>query len=238
MEMKLIAHRAGTDRCPEQSMQAAAYSLSRGADLVELDVRFTRDAAPVICHDPNALRLFGVDREIQTMELPEFLTLRNRSDMEIAAYTLDAAFQAGLVPALLHLKCDAQQLTAVLERVARFHFQERVVLGLGDPQAVQTIKRFDPRIRVLAFMHQEADMDAFLASACEYVRLWEPWVTQEKIERIHSFGKEVWIMSGTPETVGYTELSNLKKWEAMGADAVLINEIEKAQDALGREGTR
>lgn len=238
MEMKLIAHRAGTDRYPEQSMQAAAYSLSKGADLVELDVRFTCDGAPVICHDPNALRVFGVDREIQAMELAEFLALRNRSNTEIAAYTLDAAFEAQLVPALLHLKCDARQLDDVLERIVRFHLEEQVVLGLGAPQAVRTIKRFDPRIRVLAFMHRENDMDAFLASACEYIRLWEPWVTQEKIKRIHSVGKEVWIMSGTPETVGYTAFSNLKRWEAMGADAVLINEMIKARAALGKGDVR
>lgn len=120
----------GNGSLPGTVQQAAAYSLSKGADLVELDVRFTCDGAPIICHDPNALRLFGVDREIQAMELAEFLALRNRSNTEIAAYTLDAAFEAQLVPALLHLKCDARQLGDVLG--AHCAFSSRRTGGAGD----------------------------------------------------------------------------------------------------------
>ena len=127
--MLWIAHRAGTDRYPEQSMEAAAFSLAHGADFVELDVRFTADGAPVICHDPSALRMFGVDCAVADMTLETFLRLRNRSHPQIAAYSLKDAFEAGLVPALLHLKCDAQALDTVLEHVARFGYQERVVLG-------------------------------------------------------------------------------------------------------------
>lgn len=238
MQMLWIAHRAGTDRYPEQSMEAAAFSLAHGADFVELDVRFTADGAPVICHDPGALRMFGVDCAVTDMTLETFLRLRNRSHPQIAAYSLKDAFEAGLVPALLHLKCDAQALDTVLEHVARFGYQERVVLGIGDPQAVARIKGFDPRIRVLAFMHTQADLEDFLASACEYVRLWEPWVTYEKIARIRASGKQAWIMSGAPQTVGYTAPSNLKKWAEMGAQAVLVNEVVKAVALLGEGGAR
>lgn len=57
--MELIAHRAGTDRYPELTLDAARYSLQAGAAYVELDIRFTREDIPVISHDDNAQRLFG-----------------------------------------------------------------------------------------------------------------------------------------------------------------------------------
>lgn len=44
MNLKLIAHRSGTDRYPEQSRRAARFSLSQNVDFVEMDVRFTREA--------------------------------------------------------------------------------------------------------------------------------------------------------------------------------------------------
>ena len=114
--------------------------------------------------------------------------------------------------------------------------QKNVVCGIGDPAAVKHIKTFDPDIRVLAFMHTEADMNSFLASDCEFIRLWEGWVTQEKIDRIHAAGKEVWVMSGTFDTVGYTDWSNLKKWYDMGVEGVLVNEILKAKAVMQAVG--
>ena len=41
--MLMIAHRAGTDRYPEQCMDAVNFSLNNGADLAEVDARFTLD---------------------------------------------------------------------------------------------------------------------------------------------------------------------------------------------------
>lgn len=201
-----------------------------------MDVRFTREGIPVICHDPDVERVFGVKGCVEDMNLETFLNLRNRNEPESRTFTLDTVFEEKLVPVLLHLKCDGQALQTVLDHIASYNMQENVVIGIGDPAAVVQIKAFDPRIRVLAFMHTEADMESFLASECEYIRLWEMWVTQEKIDRIHAAGKEVWVMSGTFATVGYTDWSNLKKWESMGVQAVLVNEIVKAKAVMQEEG--
>ena len=232
MNLKLIAHRSGTDRYPEQSRRAARFSLSQNVDFVEMDVRFTREGVPVICHDPNVERVFGVNCRVEDMSIEEFLKLKNREQPEDRTFTLDTVFEEQLVPVLLHLKCDGKDLQTVLDHIAQYNMQDKVVIGIGDPLAVAQIKAFDSRIRVLAFMHTEADMETFLSSACEFIRLWEPWLTQEKIDRVHAAGKEVLIMSGTFDTVGYTDLANLKKWARMGVQAVLINEILKAKAVL------
>lgn len=42
--------------------------------------------------------------------------------------------------------------------------------------------------------------------------------------------EKVWIMSGSPTTVGYTDWANLNLWKQIGADGVLINEILKAKE--------
>lgn len=226
--MKLIAHRAGTDQYPEQSMLAARFSLSQGADMVEIDVRLTRDNVPVICHDSNVERMYGVNREVSAMTLTEFLALRNRNDPAIATYTLAMVLGQQLRPLLLHVKCDnREQWPIILGVIRRYDAQAHVVLGIGDLGAVELIKAFDPRLRVLAFMHSLEDLDAFLTTPCEYIRLWEPWLTKAALDRVHGHGKEVWVMSGTYDTVGYTAWENLRRWEAMGVDRVLINEILK-----------
>lgn len=231
--MILIAHRGGTDRYPEQSIAAARFSLSEGADLVELDVRYTSDpTVPVICHDANAKRVFGVDKDILDMSLDQFLSLRHLSDPAIGTYTLEVLLAEGIGPFLLHLKCGVPGFPCILDVIHRCHAEDRVVLGIEETDGVALSKENDPSIRILSFMHTEDDLLPFLDTDCEYIRLWEPWLTQERIDLVHSRGKKVWVMSGAHSTVGYTDLANIKRWKDMGVDGVLINEIVKAKDAM------
>lgn len=233
--MLIIAHRAGTDKYPEQSIPAARYSLENGADMVELDVRLTRDGAPVVCHDANALRLFGEDMIIEECELRDFLSLRNKYDPSIATYTLDTALALRLTPALLHLKfADTRSLAIVIEALKRAR-AGRVILGALTPEAAGVIRRMAPEYECLAFMGGADDTDAFLKERFDYIRLWEKWVTRERVDYIRARGAKVAIMSGEPHSVGYTAWDNLRVWRDMGADAVLINEVVKARELVKEE---
>lgn len=41
-----------------------------------MDIRFTKEGIPVICHDDNTSKLFGSTREIAELTIGEFLALR------------------------------------------------------------------------------------------------------------------------------------------------------------------
>ena len=70
--MKIIAHRCGTDKFPELTIDSAKNSLKEGAYLVEMDVHFTLDDVAVISHDSNCVFLFGDERKIKKMTSDEF----------------------------------------------------------------------------------------------------------------------------------------------------------------------
>ncbi len=228
--MIIIAHRAGTDRYPEQSMASIRHSLALGADYAEVDVRFTKDEVPVVCHDPNTQRVFGLDSEVERLTAEAFLALRHVADPDMGTYTLEQLFQAGLAPLLLHYKKYVPtQLDTVLRQIQQFGLTHKVILGMQTAASIRQIKDFDPDIRVLAFMPTIDDLDAFLARPFDIIRLWESWVTQERVDRIKKAGRQCWIMARAQET-GYTNLSNLRIWTEMGADGVLLNEIEPLSD--------
>ena len=232
--MLLIAHRAGTDRYPEQTMAAGAFSLSEGADFAEFDVRYTKDSnVPVICHDENAKRLFGIDKRISDMTLDEFLALKRINDSTISPFSLDDLFSAGIRNVLLHLKCTYREYGPLLGVIRKHNAENTVVLGIQEPEGNAVVRAYDSRIRILAFMHEKGNLDDFLSTSCDFIRLWEPWLDDESVRRIHEAGKGIWVMSGTPGTVGYTDFRNLLKWKEMGIDGVLINEIIKAKAVLG-----
>ncbi len=227
--MVLIAHRAGTDRYPEQCLKAVNNSHSAGADYVEVDIRFTKDKeTPVVCHDQSVKRVFGVDANVEDLTMSEFLNLRQIQDITIGTYSLETLFKSTEAKLLLHIKVGKEYLAPILETIHLAKAESRVVLGIEHPEDVKVIKNNDPKIKILAFMPDVDALDAFLETECDYIRLWETWVSQERISKIKSARKGVWIMSGTPKTVGYTQWNNLLLWKDMGVDGVLINEIEKA----------
>jgi glycerophosphoryl diester phosphodiesterase len=68
---RLVAHRGIYDnrRIFENTLDAFEAFDRAGGWGIELDVRWTRDAVPVVCHDPDGRRLFGVPLQIADMDL-------------------------------------------------------------------------------------------------------------------------------------------------------------------------
>ena len=59
----LFAHRGGSIENPENTIQAFKASNELGA-IIETDVRSTKDGVVLVCHDPNFMRLTGIDKDI------------------------------------------------------------------------------------------------------------------------------------------------------------------------------
>lgn len=68
---RIVAHRGVYDNrlVFENTMAAFEPFYDAGGWGIELDVRWTRDWVPVVSHDPNGNRLFGVPRPIADMDL-------------------------------------------------------------------------------------------------------------------------------------------------------------------------
>lgn len=223
--MKIIAHRCGTDKFPELTIDSAKNSLSEGAYLVEMDVHFTNDRVPVISHDDDCKFLFGNSDKIRQMTSEEFLSLKYKDAPEYTALALEDFLIAGIKKILFHIKVGGEKLIDILELCKKYDIENDVVFGVGKAEDVKTVKEFNPEIKVLAFLYDIENIDTYVQYGADYIRLWEHWLTEENIERVKNTGKKLWIMSGNFETVGYTELKNIGIWEKLGADAVLVNNV-------------
>lgn len=68
---RIVAHRGVYDNrlVFENTMAAFELFQEAGGWGIELDVRWTRDGVPVVSHDPDGRRVFGVPRPIAAMDL-------------------------------------------------------------------------------------------------------------------------------------------------------------------------
>ena len=69
--MLIIGHRGAAGLAPENTIDAMAAGIAAGADMLELDVRLTRDGVPVVAHDNRLLRTHHQNESISHLTYTE-----------------------------------------------------------------------------------------------------------------------------------------------------------------------
>ena len=229
--MKIIAHRSGPTSLPEQTVQSALLALSEGADMIEVDTRFTKDGAVAVSHDLNVGRVFGEDRLVCDMTAAEFRSLRHVDAPGYCSHLLEDYLKSGVAPMLLHIKESGEKLPILLELLKKHDYLGKVVFGVQESADIAVIRAFYPDAKVLAFMPKAENAEEFIAAGADYIRLWEEWMTDERVNAVLSSGKGLWIMANNPELgFAYSSPEILRKWQVMGVDGVLLNDISPAKE--------
>lgn len=69
--VKIIGHRGSARPYPENSLEAIIYGVLSGAEMIETDLRLSKDEEVVLCHDENLSRLTGKKLNISDMTWEE-----------------------------------------------------------------------------------------------------------------------------------------------------------------------
>ena len=228
--MRIIAHRSGPCMYPEQTVASALNAQREGAAMIELDVRYSKDKKIVISHDKNLGRVFGVDVDTDMLTESEFLSLRHKNAPAYPSHRFLDYVLSGVAPLLIHIKED-EVINDLIAIIKENCYTNKVVFGVHSVSLANHIKSIDPSFKVLAFMPDLKDLDAFASIAVDYIRLWEQWCTKENVTRIQDSGKEAWIMTNGSE-VGVTKREALKEMLALGVDGILINDINELKAVI------
>ena len=81
-KMMVAGHRGDSANCPENTMVAFRAAIEAGADMIETDVRLTRDGVPVLIHDRTVDRTTDGKGYVKDMTFAE-LRLLNAGSMEL-----------------------------------------------------------------------------------------------------------------------------------------------------------
>ncbi|MDC6366677.1 glycerophosphodiester phosphodiesterase family protein [Flagellimonas amphidinii] len=87
---KIVAHRAGAKLAPENSLEAVKNALQLGVDMIEIDVRMTKDGHLVLMHDKSISRTTNGKGAISDMYLEELQKINlNHSQTKESIPTLN-----------------------------------------------------------------------------------------------------------------------------------------------------
>ena len=171
-DVKILAHRGGMGRAPENTISAFQKTLDDGADAFECDVCLTRDEEPILIHakfdDDNIEPVTGCAtplRELDWVDVQNLNVLDSKQPVAHLDQMLAFVEETGL-PCFVEPKCSSEKLTSILaDRIQRFNLEDKIsVLTFYMHRQVLThVKQIAPNINTSAIILNP--MANFLRSA-------------------------------------------------------------------------
>jgi glycerophosphoryl diester phosphodiesterase len=220
-----IAHRGEPVGHRENTLPAFEAAVVAGADMVEIDLRRTRDGAIIVLHDQTLERLWGSAVSVADVDLADVVAL---GEGGVRIPTLSAVLHAVSLPLMVDFT-RRETVTGGLQAVEAAGARDRCLFVTGNVAALQQLRAQSAAARVgltwvdgpeppLALLH---DLQA------EY---WNPMaelVTAEGVAAVHDAGLRVstWTVDSPEEMTRVLEA---------GVDAVVSNRIAALVAHLGR----
>lgn len=145
--MLKIGHRGAKAYAPENTFASFKKAMEMGVDMIEIDVRITKDKYPVVIHDNYLARLtrkFGRVSKLDLKELRRF-KVRKTEKIPTLAEVLDKILGSGISLNIeLKSKHSAQIVVQTL-RDYKINF-DNVMISSNHPSEIRTVKYLEPQI--------------------------------------------------------------------------------------------
>ncbi|CAK7280602.1 Glycerophosphoryl diester phosphodiesterase [Streptomyces misionensis JCM 4497] len=213
-----VAHRGDPYRFRENTVDSLRSALDRGADVVEIDVRLTRDGVPVLLHDDTLARLWELDRPLSALSAEELRGLTGGRVPTLAqalAATGDSRVMVDLCGRVTRRTMDR-----ILDVVRQSGAGERVYYSAGA-ETMLTVRAADPAAEIaLTWTTLAPPRPALLAAIRpRWLNYRFSLVDRDLVARVHRDGQLVSVW--TPDT--RRALSRLLD---QGVDSITTNRID------------
>ena len=225
MTFTAVAHRGEPLGNRENTLPAFASAMALGADMVEIDVRRTRDGEVVVLHDQTLQRLWGVDASVGDLDLAEVATI---GDGDVRIPTVREVLAAVPVPLMVDFT-RREVVQGALEAVLEARALDRSLFVTGNVEALRLLRGLSTGARIgLTWVETSSPpLDLLEELGAEY---WNPMfglVTPEGVAAVHDAGRKV-------STWTVDEPEDMARVVGAGVDAVVSNRIAELLAFLGR----
>jgi glycerophosphoryl diester phosphodiesterase len=209
-------------------MAAFHSAVALGADMVEIDLRRTRDNQIVVVHDPTLERLWGVPRAVADLNGAEVQAV----DGDVSGQgipTFAQVLRAIHLPLMVDFtKRDVVEGALAVVAHSEGDALERCLFVSGNIEALRLLRSLSASARIgLTWVEEAPPAPELLRElAAEY---WNPmWsrVTPERVAAIHQMGLKV-------STWTVDRRRDMRALREAGVDAIVSNQIARLVRTLG-----
>lgn len=137
--MLIIAHRGASGIEPENTIRSFKKAEEAGADMIELDIRESKDGQLVAFHDQSLKRLFGINKAIGRLTVAELKEISKAREIP----TLDEVLQAIYTDLNIHVKVRGIE-EKLLNKLKKF--SHKVLISCNFPGVLKKIRALDEKI--------------------------------------------------------------------------------------------
>ncbi len=141
--MIVIGHRGAAGIEPENTIPSIEAAVACGVDIIEFDLRITKDEQLVLIHDPSLYRIAGVNKNVADMTLEEISTTTTYSGYPIPTFA-EAMEAANKTPVLLD--CKGKDWAVILDKALKKHLGPRPLVTAIDTQEMFRFSELRPDI--------------------------------------------------------------------------------------------
>jgi glycerophosphoryl diester phosphodiesterase len=225
----IIAHRGASAYAPENTLAAFNLAVEQGADGIELDVQMSADGRVMVVHDFDVSRMTNGAGLVSELMAAELQALDAGEGQKIP--TLDDLFEM-LGPRVLYnieLKYFGWQgrgiETAVADRIAAFHLENRVLVSSFNPLALRRARRQMPRSVPLGVLRKEGIKYGYLFAKSEADHPHYPMVDEAYMAwaRKRGYRVNVWTVDEPDEA---------QRLIALGVNGLITNKPDVIRESL------
>jgi glycerophosphoryl diester phosphodiesterase len=216
----LVNHRGLSPGYPENTLAAFRNSIDMGVDVIELDLRGTKDRVSVIMHDQTVDRTTNGTGKVERFTLGEIKRLdagsyvnKKFTGERVPAYQEVLQFVSGTrTNLLLDIKLGKSLDRASVVRLTEKHKGIlNVIVGVRTTEDIRHFRSLNPNIRILGFVKSTRQIRPFIEAGADMIRLWPNWIyaKPDLVGQVHQQGRPVWTTANDAPRQELLKLINL-----------------------------
>jgi len=216
-----IAHRGASTFEPENTLRAFKKALELNADMVEVDVRLSKDGHIVVIHDPTVDRTTNGKGYVREMTLDELKRLNAGKGERIPTLKEVIEVIKGKMKLLIDVKVPPpieKKLVRIIEDNNMEEDTIIIIYSFPNHLEVKRVKELNPKIKTAALFNEPPiDLQLALKLHVDVLHIGNyRYATKNLIEEAHKHGLSVIV--GTTD-----DPDELKKLVAMKVDGITTN---------------
>jgi glycerophosphoryl diester phosphodiesterase len=251
--LKIIAHRGASGLAPENTLAAFKAAVQLGADMIELDIRPTKDQKPIVFHDSKLNRTTPLNGRVRNRYLDELKRVDAGSWFDIHQHknetipTLDDTFDflKGHCEMLVEIKSERKHasnefLGNLISLIDYHNAKGEVIIQSFDSRVLKRLYTMYPGYRyqklvvwkipfVKVHFDQRLMLENFLKNPhYEALNFDHRYVTPNLVRKLHRHNKKIYCWT-------VNQRLRMFRLKNMGVDGIITNYPNKLKQLLNKE---
>ncbi|SDR75891.1 glycerophosphodiester phosphodiesterase family protein [Gramella sp. MAR_2010_147] len=198
----VAAHRGSHKNLPENSFSSINESIRNEIDIVEVDVRKTKDQKFIILHDEKLDRTTtgtGLAHKKSYAEIKRFqLKFDNKATNEKVP-GLREVLQRSKGKIIINLDCkfdDIASLKKVVKIISEYQMESSVLLNISDLKLIPVIHKYNPDIRMMPVVQRERKIKQLINyQYIKIVQVPNQSYSEKLLEELDNNDISIWVNS-------------------------------------------